>query len=354
MSVRTAPAQFARENRLGAAGVPKQLLAESTGKQGRAVIPVDREPLGDPSAYGTDRLFLLLHLTVEPDPNTDATVEALINARHPVHQVELGDVYDLGRAFVGFEFAVAVAGSIIGIDPFDHPDVEDAEVACCRLPDAYEASGSLPVLTPLHEEQGITLSADDRNAGESPERWPRATPTSRARRWMTTCGPQLGRVRAPDYVALHASFPDGPEHEKVLAEMRVLVRDAIRWRPVSALGLASSTPRPGLQARSEHRGVPPDHLRGPGRCRHPGALLHPRGGEGGPGEKRPRRARHKGPAGVTVAPRRRCEKRPADAARCPWSGNQLLTGRRPTNGRRTSWNWEWSGWVGWVRTWSGV
>ncbi|MGI8450002.1 MAG: hypothetical protein ACR2MP_23065, partial [Streptosporangiaceae bacterium] len=201
----------------------EQLLAESTGKHGRGVIPVDREPLADTSAYGPDRLFVRLRLAAEPDP---AAVEALIDAGHPVCQIELGDVYDLGREFFRFEFAVAVAGSILGINPFDQPDVEDAKVAARRLTDAYEASGSLPALTPLHEGPGITLYADDHNAaalrataaGDAGDADPSLDDYLRA---------HLGRVRTGDYVALLAYVPMTPGHEKILTEMRVLVRDAL-------------------------------------------------------------------------------------------------------------------------------
>ncbi|MDQ2882784.1 MAG: bifunctional transaldolase/phosoglucose isomerase [Actinomycetota bacterium] len=204
----------------------EQLLAESTGKQGRGVIPVDGEPLGDPSVYGSDRLFVRLCLSTEPDPATDATVEALVTVGHPVYEVELGDVYDLGGAFFGFEFAVAVAGAIIGIDPFDQPDVEDAKVAARRLTDAYEAAGSLPELRPLGEGHGITLYADDRNTAELRELTQGDTDGTRSP-LDDYLRAHLGRVRAGDYVALLAYIPMTPHHERLLTEMRVLVRDAL-------------------------------------------------------------------------------------------------------------------------------
>ncbi|MGI9006815.1 MAG: hypothetical protein ACR2FU_11585 [Streptosporangiaceae bacterium] len=204
----------------------EQLLAESTGKDGRGVIPVDREPLGDPSAYGADRLFVRLRLAAEPDRAADAAVGTLIKAGHPVCQIELGDAYDLGREFFRFEFAVAVASSILGINPFDQPAVEDGQVATRRLTDAYEASGSLPALTPLYEGHGITLYADDRNAGAL-----RATAAGDADDADPSLDgylrADLGRVRTGDYVALLAYVPMTLGHEEILTEMRVLVRDAL-------------------------------------------------------------------------------------------------------------------------------
>lgn len=144
----------------------EQLLAESTGEQGKGVVPVDKEPIGQPLAYRTDRLFCYIALTGDDDAEQAAKITALEEAGHPVVRIELSDVYDIGGEFFRWEFATAVAGSIIGIDPFDQPDVEEAKVVARQLTDRYDQGGSLPELPPLWEEQGIKLYADERNSAE--------------------------------------------------------------------------------------------------------------------------------------------------------------------------------------------
>ena len=122
----------------------EQLLAESTGKQGKGIIPVDREELGAPAVYGNDRVFAYLRLDSAPDAQQDAKVAALEQAGHPVVRISLADVYDLGQEFFRWEIATAVAGSIIGINAFNQPDVEASKIATRELTSAYEKTGSLP------------------------------------------------------------------------------------------------------------------------------------------------------------------------------------------------------------------
>ena len=137
----------------------EQLLAESTGKQGKGLIPVDREQIGPPEVYGTDRLFVYVRLEPAPDPKQDAAVGALEQAGLPVVRIELADAYDVGQEFFRWEIATAVAGAILGINPFDQPDVEASKVATRELTTAYERTGSLPAETPFFDENGIKLCA---------------------------------------------------------------------------------------------------------------------------------------------------------------------------------------------------
>ncbi len=111
----------------------EQLIAESTGKQGRGLIPVDRERLGSPEVYGDDRLFIYIRLAPGADAVQDAGVAALEKAGKPVVRISLGSPYDLGEEFFRWEFATAVAGSILGINPFDQPDVETSKAATRKL-----------------------------------------------------------------------------------------------------------------------------------------------------------------------------------------------------------------------------
>jgi transaldolase/glucose-6-phosphate isomerase len=199
----------------------EQLLAESTGKNGKGVIPVDREPLGSPDVYGDDRVFVYLRLTGDADAHQEKQVSALEAANHPVVRIVLGDRADLGGEFFRWEFATAVTGSILGIDPFNQPDVEDAKIATRTLADAYDDTGSLPDRAWFAEGEGMRLAADDRNVAQlrgiagdtaSPEAFLAA---------------QLGRVQPGDYVALLAYLPMTADNESLMTDIRVLVRDRL-------------------------------------------------------------------------------------------------------------------------------
>ena len=133
----------------------EQLVAESTGKIGKGIVPVDGEPIGAPGVYGSDRLFAYLKLSGET--GMDAHVAALADAGHPVVTIEVGKPIQVGQVFFLWEFATAVAGSVIGIDPFDQPDVEASKIETKKLMDAVSSSGSLPAETPFASGDGIKL-----------------------------------------------------------------------------------------------------------------------------------------------------------------------------------------------------
>src|SRR5581483_5918477 len=142
----------------------EQLLAESTGKQGKGIIPVDREESGPPEVYGGDRLFAYLRLESAPDAAQDSRVAALEQAGQPVVRISLNNIYELGQEFFRWEIATAVAGSIIGINAFNQPDVEASKVATRALTSEYEKTGSLPAEKPFFEEDGVRLFANMKNA----------------------------------------------------------------------------------------------------------------------------------------------------------------------------------------------
>ncbi|MCC7307562.1 MAG: bifunctional transaldolase/phosoglucose isomerase [Acidobacteria bacterium] len=136
----------------------EQLIAESTGKKGISIIPVDREHLQTADTYGTDRIFV--NFTVkgaEVDEDVQTDLADIVDAGHPMLNIELTDKYSLGQEFFRWEFATAVAGAIMGIDPFNQPDVESAKVEARKLTDAYESSGALPPDDPFFSEDGISL-----------------------------------------------------------------------------------------------------------------------------------------------------------------------------------------------------
>ena len=137
----------------------EQLLAESTGKQGKGVIPVDLEPAGDPAAYGDDRLFVHLKLEGDDDRELEARLAALEAAGQPVVRIALADPDLIGQEFFRWEIATAVAGAIIGIDPFDQPDVEAAKVKTRLLVEAYERTGRLDPREPVLREGQLSFFA---------------------------------------------------------------------------------------------------------------------------------------------------------------------------------------------------
>ena len=204
----------------------EQLLAESTGKQGKGLIPVDREKVGPPAEYGKDRLFVYARFSTAPDATQDAAVAALENAGNPVVRIEIGDVYNLGQEFFRWEIATAVAGSIIGINAFNQPDVEASKIETKKLTSGYEKTGTLPAEKSFYEggtnEDGIKLFADHRNAGELTRA---VSGTASLAGYLRA---HLSRVDAGDYFALLGYLEMNAEHERQMQDIRIAVRDAKR------------------------------------------------------------------------------------------------------------------------------
>jgi transaldolase / glucose-6-phosphate isomerase len=192
----------------------EQLVAESTGKDGKAIIPVDREPLGAPSVYGNDRVFVYERLESAPDAAQDKAVEALAAAGHPLIRISVRNAYDLGREFFRWEFATAIAGSILGINPFNQPDVEASKIATRKLTSEFEAKGSLPPETPVLVESGIQVFS----AGHPK--------TPAGKNLAETLRTLLSTMGAGDYFALLAYIEMNESHEAALTAMRTRVRDA--------------------------------------------------------------------------------------------------------------------------------
>ncbi|HMD66986.1 MAG TPA: bifunctional transaldolase/phosoglucose isomerase [Stellaceae bacterium] len=197
----------------------EQLLAESTGKLGKGIVPVDSEPLGTPSVYGSDRVFAYLRLAGDQDGEQERAVAALEAAGHPVVRITVNDRMQLGQEFFRWEMATAVAGSIIGINPFDQPDVEAAKVKTRELTAAYERSKALPEQRAFLESDGIWLFADPRNeAVLKPQAWSLAAALKA----------HFGRIGAGDYAALLAYIERSSPHIEALQRLRRLIRDRTR------------------------------------------------------------------------------------------------------------------------------
>jgi len=197
----------------------EQLLAESTGKIGKGIIPVDREDLGAPEVYGNDRVFAYVSLQGSVDANQESKLAALEKAGHPVVRLAMSDVYDLGAEFFRWEIATAVAGSIIGINAFNQPDVEASKVATRNLTSEYEKSGSLPAEKPILEDAGIKLFTDEKNAAEL------AKAVGRDTSLAGYLKAHLSRIKAGDYFAVLGFIQMNAEHEQALQSVRMTVRN---------------------------------------------------------------------------------------------------------------------------------
>ncbi|MCU1304297.1 MAG: transaldolase [Candidatus Sulfotelmatobacter sp.] len=196
----------------------EQLLAESTGKLGKGIIPVDREELAAPEIYGSDRLFAYIHTEHGSDVAIDAKVTALEQAGHPVVRISMADVYDLGAEFFRWEIATAVAGSILGINAFNQPDVEASKIATRNLTSEYEKTGSLPPEKPVLETSGVKLFTDEKNAAAL------ATAAAGDKSLTGYLKAHLNRIHAGDYFAVLGYIQMNPEHEKSLQAIRHAVR----------------------------------------------------------------------------------------------------------------------------------
>ena len=193
----------------------EQLIAESTGKIGKGIIPVDREHLAKPAAYGNDRVFAYLRLASKPNKAQDAAVAALEKAGHPVVRITLPNTYNLGQEFFRWEIATAVAGSIIGINAFNQPDVEASKIETKKLTSQYETTGSLPPESPFFEEKGIKLFADEKSAAA----------LKGGAKLADVLKAHLSRLGAGDYFAVLGYITMNPANEKSLQTIRHAVRD---------------------------------------------------------------------------------------------------------------------------------
>jgi transaldolase / glucose-6-phosphate isomerase len=197
----------------------EQLVAESTGKNGRGIIPIADEPLG--AVYGADRLFVYLRDEAHADPVQDRAALALEQAGRPLVRIALRSSATLAQEFFRFEMATAVAGAILGLNPFDQPDVEASKIATRAMTAAFETTGALPAEPPVFEADGIALYADDANAAALRKRGAASTLES----WLKA---HLARLVAGDYAALLAYLDATDARLDALQTMRAMLRDRTR------------------------------------------------------------------------------------------------------------------------------
>jgi hypothetical protein len=173
----------------------EQLIAESTGKEGKGILPVADEPLGAPGHYGEDRVFVRLRNATEPDAEADERLQLLAKAGHPVITVPFEGPQDLGSIFFFSEFAVAVAGWVLGINPFDQPNVQEAKDNTAKVLERYEADGKLPDVEDADDEALRAL---------------------------------VSQAAPPRYLAVMGYVKPSQEFDDAITGLRVLLRDHTR------------------------------------------------------------------------------------------------------------------------------
>jgi glucose-6-phosphate isomerase len=206
----------------------EQLLAESTGKSGKGLIPVDREPLMDAADYGADRVFAHIVYSKDDEPEQDKFLESVEELGHPVVRITIDDLDDIGQVFFQWEIATAVAGSILGIDAFDQPDVEASKVVTRELTSAFEANGSLPPEEPIFERDGFKLFTDKSNAD--------ALTAGGAHSAGDLIRAHLDRIKPNDYFGVLAYIPMFPEYEEKLQGVRKQIIEAKHVATVLGFG----------------------------------------------------------------------------------------------------------------------
>jgi len=204
----------------------EQLIAESTGKLGKGIIPVDREKLAKPEAYGNDRVFAYLRLETKPDKKQDAAVAALEKVGLPVVRIRVKNVYNVGQEFFRWEMATAVAGAIIGINAFNQPDVEASKIETKKLTSEYEATGKLPPESPFFEAVGLKFYGDPQNVAA----------LKGAATLRDVMKSHLDRINAGDYFGVLGYITMNDENEAALQGIRHTVRDAKKVATVLGFG----------------------------------------------------------------------------------------------------------------------
>ncbi len=196
----------------------EQLIAESTGKLDKGITPVDREAIGPPSVYGSDRVFAYIRLSTADNTAEDAAVSQLAAAGHPVVRFDIDHVYELPGVQYLWEIAVAVAGSVIGINTFNQPDVEAAKIETRKLTDEYTKTGKLAETEPILDVDGVKLYAD-----ESYGLTLKTTATSES--LVDFLKAHLAQIKPHDYFATLAYLEMTEAHEAAIQRFRLMVRD---------------------------------------------------------------------------------------------------------------------------------
>jgi transaldolase/glucose-6-phosphate isomerase len=190
----------------------EQLIAESTGKEGKGILPVNGEVLAGPEAYGDDRVFVSISRG-EVSDETRAKLNSLVSAGHPIVHRELADIYDLGAEFFIWEFATAIAGWRIGINPFDQPNVQEAKDATKELLNSFERRGHLDPRSEIAKDDLITLYGPEESPAQSVAEALRA---------------HLATIKPGDYIAFLNYIEETPDLDDKFQELRTHLRDSTK------------------------------------------------------------------------------------------------------------------------------
>ncbi|HKC87610.1 MAG TPA: bifunctional transaldolase/phosoglucose isomerase, partial [Blastocatellia bacterium] len=203
----------------------EQLVAESAGKEGKGILPVANEPLGAPNAYGDDRLFI--HIAVGMiDPEAENRLRAIEAAGHPVVRRVMNDTLDLGEEFYIWEMATAVAGAVMGINPFDQPNVQESKDNTKLLLEDFKRDGHLPEQTLAVEGRGLKVYCDEETIQE----------LGKNKTIETFIAAHLKRVKPGDYIAMLDYIRETGEHEALIQAIRTRLRDALRVATTTGYG----------------------------------------------------------------------------------------------------------------------
>ena len=192
----------------------EQLIAESTGKHGKGIVPIEGEELGASHDYGTDRLFVYVGANLDGSGDTDEKLATLESAGHPVIRLAMNDEYDLGEQFYLWEVAVAAAGSVLGINAFDQPNVQESKDNTKALLEQYQNTGKIDEPAPNVDGDAFTVTF---------------LPGSRsisANNATAALGALFGQIEPGDYVAICAYIARNAEHIRMLDELRLKIRNA--------------------------------------------------------------------------------------------------------------------------------
>ncbi len=205
----------------------EQLIAESTGKEGKGIVPVAGEPLGSPDDYGDDRVFAFIHTQSSKTGDIDAKLTALEAAGHPVLRHTLHDPLDLGEEFFLWEFATAIAGALLSIDAFDQPNVQESKDNTKRLLGEYVQNGSLAQQKLIIAEESMRIFGDEAT---------RDLLRRRGSSMQEVVTAHLSRIKPGDYCAVTQYIEELNNYEGLLQQVRIVVRDEKKVATTSGYG----------------------------------------------------------------------------------------------------------------------
>lgn len=205
----------------------EQLIAESTGKDGKGIVPIADEPLGEPGVYGRDRAFVLVDVDAHPSAAGQTMVDRLQSQGHPLIRLQLSDAFDLGQEVFRWEFAVAASSIVLGIHPFNQPDVQLAKDLARQA-----MAGAGPQMSAAADRTVLAAREADLQAA--------------IKGWIAS-------VRPNDYVALQAYLPATDRTTALMEELRVQLRDHLRVATTVGYG-----PRFLHSTGQLHKGGPPN------------------------------------------------------------------------------------------------